>query len=151
MDQRVVAALESELAKHGLQKADSNPDLVATYHASTEEQKSYYTSSFGYGAGPGFRRRGGMGMGTSTTTEQDFTVGSLVVDLYEAGKKQLVFRGTASGTLQRQPRQKHQSIAESMEKIFEKKGTGTFFCLSLQKRYLSPFFSFRGEKNTEEA
>ncbi len=72
VDQRIVAALDRELSQQGIRKADSNPDLVATYHASTEQQKSFDTTSFGYGGGgPGMRRRGGMGMGSSTTTERD--------------------------------------------------------------------------------
>ena len=62
----------------------------------------------------------GMGMGSSTTTENDFTVGTLVVDLYEPGKKQLVFRGTAEGTLSDNPDKNTKSINDSMKKIFEK-------------------------------
>lgn len=123
VDQRIVAALDSELSKQGIRKVDSNSDLVATYHASTEQQKSFNTTTYGYGGGgPGMRRRGGMGMGmgSSTTTERDYTVGTLVVDLYEAGKKQLVFRGTAEGTLSDNPDKNTKSINDSMKKIFEK-------------------------------
>jgi len=34
MDQRIVAALESEMGKKGLTKVDSNPDMVVTYTTS---------------------------------------------------------------------------------------------------------------------
>ena len=74
----------------------------------------------GYGFGAGWRL-GGMGMGgTSTTTEQDYQVGTLVVDLWDPSSKQLVFRGTASQTISDNPQKSTERINKAMAQIFEK-------------------------------
>ena len=120
VDRRVVAALKQQLSSNGLREASGNPDVVATYHAASQTQKSFTTDTMGYGFGAGWRL-GGMGMGgTSTTTEQDYQVGTLVVDLWDPSSKQLVFRGTASQTISDNPQKSTERINKAMAQIFEK-------------------------------
>ena len=117
VDQRIVAAIERHLAQEGLQKVDSNADLHATYHAATGQQSEYYTTGYGYGVGPGWRWGGGMA--SSTTREVSYTVGTLVVDLWDISDKQLVFRGSASGTVSDDPSKSTENINKVMDRIFE--------------------------------
>ena len=119
VDQRIVAAIGRHLAQEGLQKIDSNPDLRVTYHVSLGQQSEYYTTGYGYGVGPGWRWGGYGGMGTTTTTEVSYTVGTLVVDIWDASDKQLVFRGSASGTVSEDPRKSTENINKVMNQIFE--------------------------------
>ena len=44
-------------------------------------------------------RRGFGGFGQATTTSDTYTVGTLVVDLFDAKTKNLVWRGVSSGML----------------------------------------------------
>ena len=79
MDQRVVAALETQMKAEGFQKVASNPQVYATYHASTQGKTQFVTDTMGYGYGAGWGRRGMGGMATSTTRQVDYTVGTIVV------------------------------------------------------------------------
>ena len=52
--------------------------------------------------GTGYRHhptRWGVSAGTSRTTQQRDTVGSLIISMFETDGKQLVWEGSASGTL----------------------------------------------------
>ena len=99
----------------GFQKVGGSPQIYATYHISTQDKKQFVTDSFGYGYGP----RWGGGMGTSTTRQVDYTVGTLVVDLWDASTKKLVWRGTATKTVSDDPSKSEKNINEAMAKIFE--------------------------------
>ena len=58
-------------------------------------------------------------MSTSTTREVNYTVGTLVVDIWDASTKKLVWRGTASKTLSDDPSKSTKNINEAMTKIFK--------------------------------
>ena len=45
IDDRIVAAIEQELAAKGLTKADANPDVFVVYHTSFDKQKDISTFS----------------------------------------------------------------------------------------------------------
>ena len=120
MDQRVVSAIESELASKGIQKVDSNPSMYVVYHASTKQDQSFVTDSFGYGMGAGWRRGGVGGMGTSTTREVTHQKGTLVVDFWDAGTKNLLWRGTATDTVSDKPEKNSKKVVKAMEKLFKK-------------------------------
>lgn len=116
IDQRIVAALESQMSAKGFRKVESNPQVYATYHAATQDQKQFVTDTMGYGYGAGWRWGGGMG--TSTTREVNYTVGTVVVDLWDASTKKLIWRGTASKTVEDDPSKSTKNINEGMAKMF---------------------------------
>ena len=61
------------------------------------------------------------GFGTSaTTTVLTYRVGTLVVDIYDAQNKNLVFRGTASDILSDKPEKNEKKLDEAVEKMFKK-------------------------------
>ncbi len=119
MDQRVVAALEAQMEAEGFRKVDSNPQVYATYHASTQDKTQFVTDTMGYGYGAGWRWGGMGGMSTSTTRQVDYTVGTIVVDIWDASTKKLVWRGTASKTIQDDPSKSTKIINEAMAKMFK--------------------------------
>jgi hypothetical protein len=120
MHQRVVAAVEYHLSMMGYEKVDSNPDFYVTYHASTKEEQRITTSSFGYGGGRRWRRYGGVGMGTSTSQVHTSLKGELLVDIWNAKEKALMWRGIASNTLSDKPEKNEKKINKSVEKMFDK-------------------------------
>jgi hypothetical protein len=82
--------IENAMQSKGLTKVgkDDNPDLILLASGGSRQQTSYSA----WVAGPRF---GGMG----TITPQQSTEGTLIVNLYDAKAKQLVWRGIATGTL----------------------------------------------------
>ena len=97
-------SIEAELATSGLTEVEANPDVWVNYHASTTVDTQLRTDSYGYSMG-GYGMAGwgyyGMaaGPGSSTTRVVEYTRGTLVVDIWDAKSKELVWRGTVSDTL----------------------------------------------------
>ena len=111
---RLESAVNDELSKKGMTRNAQNPDLIVVVHArmSKETRINTYDSGWGYG----WRWGGGM----STSTVQEIPVGALVVDLVDVNKKEMVWRGTASDTLDpsRSPEKKDAAVREAMTKLF---------------------------------
>lgn len=114
-DQRIVAALEEELAKKGLRKVDMGGDLLVGYQAALTHETQYTTFNDGFG----YYGYGG-GFGTSTTTASTIPIGALTVDMMDPAKKQLVFRVNATDTLSDKPEKNAKKITKAMQKMFDK-------------------------------
>lgn len=117
MDERIEAAIMRTLTEGGLTQVDSDPDLFVTYHMTTEDYKVLSTTSFGYGGyGAGWHRWGGS-MGTATTTEYNYTEGTLVIDAYEPAEKKMVWRGSGTVTLKAKPERRTRQIDKILKKM----------------------------------
>jgi hypothetical protein len=119
LNRRIQTLVGAELGKKGLTRSDDNPDLWVAVHGrlSKETQINTYNSGWGYGYG-----WYGGGMGMSTSTVQEIPVGTLIVDLVDTRKKEMVWRGTATDTLkpERSPDEREQALSEALAKLFEK-------------------------------
>jgi len=85
----------------------------------TQTKRSLRTFYDGFGGGWGWRRFGGGGFGESTTTEQDYKEGTLVVDLFDAKTKQLIWRGSAEDTLSSKAEKNEKNLDKGVEKMFK--------------------------------
>jgi hypothetical protein len=109
--QKIVAAIDAQLAGKGLKKVDADPDLIVLYHVSTDQQKSLNWSSMG-----GFGRFGGMGSAQVDTVIN----GQLKVDIADAKAKQFLWRGTAMDTVSNNPQKLEKQINKALTKMFQK-------------------------------
>ena len=90
-DQEIQNAVVSQLTGKGLTQTNAdNADLYVGYQVALDQEKQWNA----FGMGGGFRF-GGMGSATSST----ITNGTLVLDIYDAANKQLVWTGRATKTL----------------------------------------------------
>ena len=122
IDDRIVAALEKELATKGLTKSEANPDVIVVYHVAFDKEKDISTYSSGYGGGYGPYGWGwGGGMTTTSTQVRDILVGTLVIDVADAKKSQVVWRGMGVKEVNTQanPDKRDKSINEAVKKIFK--------------------------------
>ncbi len=124
IDDRIVAAIDSALAAKGFTKAESNPDVYVVYHVAFDKQKDISTYSSGYGGGYGaygWGWGGGWGGGTTTTQVRDILIGTLVIDLADAKKGQLAWRGMGVKEVntQAKPEKRDKSITNAVNKIFK--------------------------------
>jgi len=121
-EKRVTDEIAQTLTEKGWTKTDANPDALVLLHGATEKQKSlntFYSGMGGYG-GYGYRGWGGMGgMGTATTTTSEYLVGTLVVDIFDAKSKALLFRGTASDELSDKPDKNIKKLDKATNKMFK--------------------------------
>jgi hypothetical protein len=124
IDDRIVAAIETELAAKGFSKVEANPDVFVVYHVAFDTQKdiSTYSSGYGGGYGPyGWGWGGGWAGGTTSTQVRDILVGTLVIDVADANKAQVAWRGMGVKEVQTQakPEKRDKSINEAVKKIFK--------------------------------
>jgi len=119
-EKRISDEITQTLTEKGWTKTDANPDALVLLHGATEKQKSLNTFySGGYG-GYGYRGWGGMGgMGTATTTTSEYLVGTLVVDIFDAKSKSLMFRGTASDEISDKPEKNIKKVQKVADKMFK--------------------------------
>jgi hypothetical protein len=117
-EKRVIAEIEQALTEKGWTKTDpENADAIVVLHGATETQKTLNTFySGGYG---GYGWRGMGGTGTATTTTSEYIVGTLVVDIFDAKSKQLLFRGTAQDELSDKPEKNVKKLAKASDKLFK--------------------------------
>jgi Domain of unknown function (DUF4136) len=112
-ESRIKDAVDRDLQAKGWQKTDSGADVVLTAVGSAHNQKEYETFYNGLG---GWRWGG---FGETTTTVQNYRVGTLVVDMYDARTKQLIWRGVANDTLSDKPEKNEKTLDKAVDKMFK--------------------------------
>jgi hypothetical protein len=120
---RVKSAVNAALAAKGWSQVDSGGDVSIIAVETTQNQQSLNTFYDGFGGGWGWRRFGGGGfggVGEATTTTETYKVGTLVVDLYDAKTKQLLWRGSSSDTLSNNSNKNIKNLDKGVQKMFKK-------------------------------
>jgi hypothetical protein len=83
----------------------------------TQNQQSLNTFYDGFGGG--WRWRGGGGFGESTTTVDNYKVGTLVIDLFDTNTKTLLWRGSSSDTLSNKADKNIKNLDKGVQKMFD--------------------------------
>ena len=124
--ERIEKAFGAEFKKRGIDVVESEGDLIVTLFIVTEQktQTTAHTSSMGggyggyggyYNYGPGY----GWGGGYSTTTisEYDYVVGTLLVSVYDAAKKELIWESRGEGTVDDDRSNNEEKVGKTVAKI----------------------------------
>jgi len=124
VERQIIAAIDAELVGKGLSKVDSDSaDLYIGFQTAVGTEKQFNSYSTGWGAGPGWGGRWYGGMGSTTTYGSSSTiyVGQLALDMYEAPAKKLVWRGTASKTLdpKAKPDKQQKNLKKAVAKLLK--------------------------------
>ncbi len=125
LDNQIKAAFDAELATKGLTKTDGEKaDLYIGYQAAVGQEKQFTSYSTDWGYGPGWGRAGWYGAGgSSMTSGQTSTiyVGQLAMDMYDAAKQNLVWRGLASKTIDQKakPEKQQKNLAKAVAKMLK--------------------------------
>jgi hypothetical protein len=117
-DSRIKSAVDAQLAAKGWTQVDSGGDVAIVAIATSHTERTLQT--FYDGMGGGWRWRGFGGMGEATTTEQDYKEGTLLVDLYDAKTKQLIWRGSAEDTVSNNADKNEKNLNKGVAKMFKK-------------------------------
>ena len=104
-EQRIHASVEQQLAAKGITKATTaTPDLYIATHVTTKEHQELNVTGFG---------------GPTTASIQTSVVGTLVVDMYDAKTKMLVWRGVGSGTASDKADKNSAKADNALDKMFK--------------------------------
>lgn len=83
----------------------------------THEQQTLNTFYDGFGGG--WRWRGFGGFGEATTTTDTYLVGTLIIDLFDAKSKKLLWRGSSSDALSNNSNKNIRNLDKGVEKLFK--------------------------------
>ena len=117
VDNRIVAAIEAELAAKGMTKNNATPDMVVVYHVAFDKKQditSYSTGGYG-----GYGYRWGGGFGTTNVQVNEILVGTLLIDVADSTKKEIVWRGMGVKEVDTQAKaeKRDKNIAGAVKKI----------------------------------
>jgi hypothetical protein len=113
--QRVIDDVNAALTAKGLQLVTGNADLCIAAHAATKQNQTLNTFYDGFGGG----WRWGGRFGSAMTTVDTYTVGTLVVDIFDSKTKDAIWRGTSSKTLSDDPAKNAASLNKAVAKMFK--------------------------------
>ena len=122
-EQRIREDITADLQSHGLQPVPSGGDLAITAIGGVHDQQQYNSFYSGLGPGFGWGGWGGWGggwggSGITQTTVQQVPVGTLMVDLYDTGTHNLVFRGRATEDVKKNTDKNIATVQKSIDKMF---------------------------------
>ena len=116
----IQAAVQDDLGKRGLSKVDSNPDMyVQMYGAVDTDYTAHYHDPIYGGAIPPINT--GITLWHNipgTVTSVVIPKGTLVIDLIDANKKELVWRGIAKEKLSDKKEKLIDQVNTAVEKLF---------------------------------
>jgi hypothetical protein len=113
--------IEYHISQGRLVENTSDPQLYITYHAVSSMATKVDPVSFGVGIGGSWVQNpywGGVGVSTAgaTTYEQ----GTLIIDIWEADRKQLVWRGVAVDVFFDDPDKTKKKLDKAISKMIKK-------------------------------
>jgi len=117
LDQQIVQAIDDQLARKGLAKTESDPDLLISYHAASHEEIDYTEASYASGMGPAY---GSAESTSASSTPMRVKVGTVIVDMYDPKTKRNVWQGAGSGLLGDDQGKMSGEIHKGAAKMFEK-------------------------------
>ncbi len=130
--ERIEQAFGAELDKRGLSFEKETGDLIVTLYIVTEQKTKTTATTTGMGMGMGGYGYGGYygygpsygwgGMSTAHTTynEYDYVVGTLIIDIYDAKEKKLVWESVAKGTINEKTKGRERRIQSTAGKMMIK-------------------------------
>ena len=110
---RIQDAVDHELQAKGWQRADNGGDVAITAVGSARNEREYQTFYNGMGGW----RWGGFGQ--TTTQVENYPLGTLVLDFYDAHNKQLIWRGSAQQSLSDKPDKNEKKLEKAVDKMLE--------------------------------
>lgn len=117
------AAVGREMNARGYLQDNSNPDLLVNFAIETQEKlqsRTVPTGGYGIGYDPFFDvYTSGWGMSHTTRIDQ-YTEGTLEIDLIDVGDRKMIWQGRTKGRLTQKDMQNYQStLDEAVTEIFK--------------------------------
>jgi hypothetical protein len=114
LDQRATTDVQNALTNRGWVEVPAGEGQAAVViHAATKTKHTYQTFYDGWG---GWHWRAGFG--SATTYAEDYKVGTIVVDVFDATTKQVIWRGHAIDALLDNPSANEKATQAAVHKMF---------------------------------
>jgi hypothetical protein len=121
-DERIRAAVDSVMESVGAVRVDTGADLMVGYQITTRTNVSYQTTGTTWGRSGWGRSGWGGGVTTMRTVPIYSTAGTLLISVFEASDKALVWYGSGVTDLQgvTDPAQRQRRISQVVAKTMSK-------------------------------
>ncbi len=124
----ILNAIKTEMSAKGYKFQKEGGDLVISIFITLDNKTSYtaYTDHYGgwagYGGGWGYSGFGygygyGPGFSTTTVTENNYQEGTLIIDIFNAADKKLIWQGIGSKEVQTDLDKRDQQLPKNVAKI----------------------------------
>ena len=116
---RIIAAVKSEMVAKGFQEAD-NADLQIDIVTILKDKQSVTANTNYYGYGGAYRPygwSGGMSSGYTTYDVQNYTDGSLIIDIIDPKTKQLIWEGIGNKEIDKPSSDPDKAISAAVKSI----------------------------------
>ncbi len=120
----VVVALKKYAIEGGLTETNEDPDLYMAYYTADQGHLRLVLDDLDYAYGPDFQPGSYWdgGVGTRTPYSYTFKEGTMIIDVWEAETKRLIWRGMATAALSKNPEKNAAKVDKALRKIFKKWG-----------------------------
>ena len=115
--ERLINAFRDEFQKRGITKDEENPDMAVTLYLVVGDSKSV-TQYDRWRVQTGYGRP--QDNSTHHVTEENFRVGTLVVDIYDIATKDKIWQATMQKIIQEKPQKREKSIPKAIAKLMKK-------------------------------
>ena len=112
---RIKEAVNADLTANGWMPVESGGNVAIVAMEMTKDHQTLNTYYDGFGGGWGW----GGGFGDATTSTENYKVGTLVVDLFDANTKKLIWRGSSSDTLSDKSGKNIKALDKGVQKMFD--------------------------------
>ncbi|MFL0354299.1 DUF4136 domain-containing protein [Xanthomarina sp. GH4-25] len=125
---RITDALTNEFKSRGINLVETNGDATITLYLVINKKSNYtaytdFNGGMGYagrwGYGRGFYGGGGLGASTSVS-ENEYRVGTLVIDMYDTAEKKLIWQGDMTTDVQEKSQKRDKTIPKNVSKLMKK-------------------------------
>jgi hypothetical protein len=126
---RIEKAFGAELEKRGFTYQEETGELIITLYIVTEQKTKTSATTTGMGGGYGYGGYhgygpsygwGGMSTAHTTYSEYDYVVGTLIIDIYDAKEKKLIWESVAKGTINEKTKGREERINSMARKMMIK-------------------------------
>jgi hypothetical protein len=114
VDRRVRRSVDANLGDRGFRLVPfEQAELVVSYRTSAADQRVYDTYGYGTGRWSAYE--------DTTSRERVYTEGSLTIDIFDAAKKELIWRGTAVETIEpsASPQERDELVGNAVSDLFD--------------------------------
>ena len=122
MKQRLVAAIDEALAARGWRRVpESQADVALVAHVATHEEQTLETFYDDADWNGWSWRHGGMSVRRPYATRvYRYTVGTLVLDMFDTRSRRAIWRATAEGAVPSTPAETSAAIESAVDRMFER-------------------------------
>lgn len=123
VDRRFKIALEEVLETKDFRKVDSGrADFRVGYHLTLDQEVDYQTLNTYWGGGWRYGGLYGPTVGTTTVQARAYTVGTLIIDVFDVESQELVWRGSGEGRVSdddMSPEERQRRVTEAVSRVLD--------------------------------